>query len=131
MRNKTWLKNYAKFFKNRLSENLKPGITITANLFPVEKEGAVIEFILGKEKEEEYKFMPTRSSINDVIKGISQNLVTGDISNIKFAGTNISLEGNRIIVIKGEDNSSSWDGQGAKEDYVKIMGLSRVRGAHD
>ncbi|MCK4623470.1 MAG: hypothetical protein KAT62_14815 [Desulfuromonadales bacterium] len=123
MKNKKWLENYAKFFRRRLSEHLKPGIGIDCKVYPVYSQGAVLEFSLGENLSNQDEFAEPQKSINEVLKTVTQRLVGGDISNITFSGTNISMEGNRIIIIKGEDSQEEWNGSGAKKDLDRILSV--------
>ena len=49
-------------------------------------------------------------------------MISGNIAAIKFGGTNISMEPNRIVLIKGEDVPDLWNDQGARNDVERIIG---------
>lgn len=68
-------------------------------------------------------FEPMVESANAALKVVPQRMVGGNIDAIKFGGTNISMEPNRIVVIKGEDNPDLWNDQAAKIDGERIVGI--------
>jgi hypothetical protein len=65
--------------------------------------------------------MPIEETVNAVLKKIEQRMVGGNIGAIKFGGTNISMEPNRIVLIKGEDTPSEWSDKGAINDVKRIV----------
>lgn len=122
MKDKKTIDEYTAAFKNLLQKRLKKGIGIKCVVHPAEEAGAVLEFILvpkGEQQLIEYK--PAEETVNDVLKRVEQKLVGGDISNVTFAGTNISMEGNKIILIKGEDDLGEWDEGAARSDLNRIF----------
>ncbi len=65
--------------------------------------------------------MPIEESVNLALNKIEQRMFRGNIDGLKFAGTNISMEPNRIILIKGEDTKSEWNDKGARKDVKRIL----------
>jgi hypothetical protein len=100
---------------------LKPGIGISSKIFPVKSEGAILEFSLGSGAKNDDEYMPSEETVNVILKKIEQNLVGGNIDAIKFGGTNISMERDRILLIKGEDAPSEWSDEGARKDVKRIL----------
>ena len=45
----------------------------------------------------------------------------GDVSNLKFGGTNVILEGNRIILIKGDDSPAAWTDTTSATDASRVL----------
>lgn len=123
MKSKKPIERYANFFRRRLSPRLKPGIGAKCFISPAEEGGGILEFVLGSDLKDENETKPTKKSINQALRDIPQRMVGGDISAVRFSGTNISLEGNRIIIIKGDDTPSLWSGEAAKEDIERIFGI--------
>ena len=121
MKDSETIERYLKFFGRRLSERLKPGIAFDCNVYPASGSGAVLEFLLRPGSSNKVEFRPVEETVNSVLEHIPQKLVGGNISGIQFSGTNISLEGNRILLIKGEDSEQSWDSIAAKNDIKRIF----------
>lgn len=63
----------------------------------------------------------TSATVNDTLRLIDQKLVGGNIDGIVFKGTNISLEPDRILLIKGEDDENEWSDQSARHDVERIV----------
>ena len=52
-------------------------------------------------------------------------MIGGNIEGVKFGGTNLYLEGNRILIIKGEDDPSSWSNNAVIEDVQRVVSTSQ------
>ena len=125
MKNITQLKIYAELFKEKFSPFLAPGVSIKTTIYPVESEGAVFEFFLNKSRDETEVVDATRPTIGKILSEIPQRIVGGDIEAVWFRGTNLSLEGNRILIIKGEDDPNSWSADAVSEDVKKVVSTSQ------
>jgi len=121
MQDKKMIQSYINNFRRHLATYLKPGIGISCRVFPAKSEGAILEFSLGPDAKNEDQYMPIEETVNTVLKKIEQRMVGGNIDAIKFAGTNISMEPNRIVLIKGEDTPSEWGDKGAINDVKRIV----------
>ena len=118
------LKKYVELFKRHIRQYLAPDICVHATIYPVEAEGAVFEFILEKGGKEREQIRPLSATVGKVLESIPQNLVGGNLENVRFGGTNLYLEGNRILVIKGEDEDSTWSGSVIEEDVQRVVGTA-------
>jgi hypothetical protein len=65
--------------------------------------------------------MSIEQTINKALTNIQQRMFGGNLDGIKFGGTNISMEPNRIILIKGEDENPEWSDQAAQNDVKRIL----------
>ena len=124
MQDKKRLGNYVSAFANNLSHRLAPNIEIYTIVHPAESEGAVIELRLEKGAGGKVHYESPTSTVNDALSVVPQNLVTGDLSDVRFRGTNISMQGNRIVLIKGDDTDEQWSDASAVADINRIFGLS-------
>ncbi|MNP49710.1 hypothetical protein D3C76_1439150 [compost metagenome] len=115
------LKKYAELFEERLREYLASGISVHTTIYPCNSEGAVYEFRLDPEGKNTTKLMPPYQSVGDILSKIPQRMVGGDMKNVRFKGTNLSLENNRILVIKGEDDREQWTGTAASKDVARVV----------
>jgi hypothetical protein len=121
MQNLKQIQGYINNFRRHIAAFLKPGIGLACKVRPAEKEGAILEFILGSGVENDDEYFPAEETVNAALKHVQQKMVSGNIDGIKFGGTNISMEPNRIILIKGEDDDNLWNDEGAKHDVERIV----------
>lgn len=125
MNNQTIIQAYINSFRKILSPYVKPGIGMTCNVLPANDQGAILEFVLGLDIKNEDIYKESEPTINVALKKINQHMIGGNIENIHFGGTNISLEGNRIILIKAEDRIEEWDEKAAQLDASRIIRRSK------
>ncbi|NMM38596.1 MAG: hypothetical protein HHJ09_14050 [Glaciimonas sp.] len=119
------IKKYAAKLAVELQPRLQRNVQADMVVYPTHGKGAVVEvkLVQGPPRTRKYFRIATVSpTVNSVLKSIPQHFIGGDIDGVEFAGTNISLENNRILLIKGDD--SQWSESDA------IADLSRVFGAH-
>lgn len=114
-------------YANKLLQELKPklGKDVQADfiIYPASGRGAVVEVKLkrgGHQAPKWITFEPDAPSVNEVLKTIPQKFVGGNIDTVQFSGTNISLEENRILFIKGDDQH--WAESDAIEDISRVLG---------
>lgn len=119
------LKKYAELFRRNIQKFLAPGIFVQTTIYPVEQEGAVFEFLLNKDENSKERIELPSRSVGAVLSIIPQNLIGGQIEGVRFGGTNLSLEGNRILVIKGEDASEHWTGNAVINDVQRVVSTSQ------
>ena len=117
------IQSYVNNFRRHISPYLKPGIGVTINIYPAREGGAVLEISMGQNITNDDQFKTVSLSANAALKGIPQSFVSGNIDGVRFGGTNISMEPNRIVLIKGEDKPDLWNDQAAKNDVEKIVGV--------
>lgn len=122
MQDRLIIQNYVNNFRRHLSTYLKPGIGLSSKIYSTTSEGAVLEFTIGPGIANDDNFESTLESVNKVLKVIPQRFVGGNIDGIRFGGTNISMEANRILIIKGEDATNLWSDESALNDVKRILG---------
>lgn len=125
MKKSSRLKKYTELFKKNINRYLAPGIEIKTTIYPVEANGAVFEFFFNKNNDTTETTDKIRPTIGKVLSDIPQRMVGGNIENVKFGGTNLYLEGNRILIIKGEDDPSAWSGNAVMEDVQRVVSTSQ------
>jgi hypothetical protein len=118
------LKKYAELFRRNIRRFLAPGVEVRTTIYPVEQEGAVFEFLLNKVGDSTETVGSARPSVGAVLSAIPQNLIVGQIEGVRFGGTNLTLEGNRILVIKGEDSAEHWTGNAVLSDVQRVVSTS-------
>ncbi len=121
MNNRNLLQNYVNNFRRHLSIYFKPNVGMSAKIFPTNSNGAIVEFQMGEGIENDDEFQQIEQTINDALKEIPQNAFGGNLDAYNFSGTNVVAEGNRIIIIKGDEDASEWDDVSAKKDVEKVL----------
>ncbi len=121
MQDKKTIQIYVNNFRRQVATYLKPGFGLSFRIFPVKAEGAILEFSLATDAENEDQYMPVEETVNVALSKIKQNMISGNLDAIKFSGTNISMEPGRIVLIKGEDLASEWCEKGATNDVERIV----------
>ncbi|CAM4193273.1 hypothetical protein [Pseudoalteromonas maricaloris] len=121
MNNQKLLKKYANSFVSSIKPNIKSGYNISASIHPTNGRGATIEFEIVDSKKSKVSVAPAVESVNRTLATIEQRLIDGNIEGVTFAGTNVYMEGNRIVIIKGDDEHSSWDNRAARADVQKVI----------
>ena len=122
MEDKKTIQEYVNNFRRHLAPHLKPGIGLSCKIFPAKAEGAVFEFAIGPSISNEDLFEESKNTVNSILEDVPQRMLGGNIAAIKLGGTNLSMEPNRIVLIKGEDDPDLWNDQGAKNDVERIIG---------
>lgn len=125
MKKHTRLKKYSELFKRNIKQYLSPGISIKTKIYPVEAEGAVFEFLLNKEFDQTEILEKIRPTVGKVLSEIPQRMIGGNIDGVRFGGTNLYLEGNRVIVIKGEDSFENWTNKAIENDVKRVVSTSQ------
>lgn len=121
MKQRPKLKKYVELFKRNISKFLADGVSVKANIYPVSAGGAVLEFLLNKDRDDSDSFLAPRFTVAEVMTEIPQKMISGKLENVQFSGTNLYLEGNRIIVIKGDDFPESWQGNAVRNDVMRAV----------
>jgi len=101
--------------------NLLPKTTI----YPVDGQGAVFEFIFNKENDHSEVIKSISKSVGQILSVIPQRLVSGNIDGFTFGGTNIYMETNRLLLIKGENAKEQWSGNAVLEDVKRVVSTSQ------
>lgn len=119
------LRKYAELLKKNLSGFLAHGISIDTTIYPVNQDGAVFEFIFNNENKKLVNVAPPSETVSDVLAKVPQKLIAGNLSNVTFSGTNIYMEDNRLLLIKGDEEAKEWDGNAAKKDAMRVISTSQ------
>ena len=123
---KKHIQRYINNFRRRISGNLRAGIGLTCNVYPSESGGAVLEFLLGTDLENDDIYKPVTSTTGKALQFIPQKAFGGDLTNVRFGGTNTILEPDRIILIK-DDQHQEWTDRAAMSDVASIVSPSNSR----
>jgi len=100
---------------------LRPGLGAKLRAFPARGDGAVLEVVFTKQEPSQDIVEPPLASIAEVLSVVPQRMIDApDFSGIRFGGTNISMEPNRIVLIKGDDSDNEWNDHAAARDVHRI-----------
>ena len=119
------MRGYAKSIVQTLRPNLRKNVDILISVSPSEAPGGVVEVQLveqkrgGRKSPKAVEIKPVSATVNEALKAIPQNLVSGDLQAVQFRGTNISMENNRIVFIKGDNEH--WSDVDAAADVNKAI----------
>lgn len=104
---------------------LKEGVTFDCKSHVSTVHGSLVffTFIRGKTR---FKFTITNKPIGKVLEGLPQRGFGGNLSGVIFEGKNVVREGNKLIIVKGDNSSAAWSRaqaiRDAKEELASIAG---------
>jgi hypothetical protein len=50
---------------------------------------------------------------------LPQRAFGGDLSGVTFLGKNVVAQGNKLIIIKGDNSKEAWSGEEASKDAIE------------
>lgn len=115
------LQRYINDFRRHLAPFLRPSVGLRCVVYPSLESGAILEFTIGPDISNEDEFKPPFRSLGAALGQIKQRAFGGNLQGFHFGGTNVIMEDNRIILIKGDEGASHWDDKAASEDVKKIV----------
>lgn len=121
MKDRQLLQRYINDFRRHLAPYLRPSIGLSCVAYPALQSGALLEFTIGPGIANEDHIKEPFPTVNDALASIKQRAFGGSLSGFHFGGTNVVMEDNRIILIKGEDAPDHWSDKGALEDVKRIV----------
>jgi len=121
MNNQKQLKKYANSFIDSIKPNIKSGYQLAVNIHPANASGATIEFEIIEDRKSKITVVPAVASVNKTLGSIEQRMIGGNLDGVRFSGTNVYMEGNRIVIVKGEDDHSSWNKRAAEKDVKRVI----------
>ena len=120
------IQEYINNFRRGLTPFLKPGIGLACNIYPAETGGAILEFTIAPEIENDDIYKQTNPSLGNALSKIEQRAFGGELDGFSFGGTNVILEGNRIIFIK-DDTVDEWNDNAAQNDVSSVLNKPKGR----
>lgn len=121
MNDRKIIQHYINSFRIYISLDLRPGVGLSCNIYPVRGPGAILEFSLGEGTPNSETYLSDFTSVNEALKAIKQTSIGGQLDGLNFGGTNILMEENRIILIKGDDEVGTWDSEAARHDVIRAV----------
>jgi hypothetical protein len=125
MQDKELLELYANGIIKNLRPNIRKDIDINLIIHPAFSSGGVVEVELEprnkKNKTSPFVIKEPKDNIGDVLENVPQSLIKSNFNDVTFEGTNISMENNRIVFIKGDNDH--WSSEDAIADISKIVNV--------
>ncbi len=118
--NNNTIQKYINEFRRHITSILKPNIGLEIDIYNCGNEGAVLVVLFKPGDKSIDKEINEFDSISAVLNSIDQNFIGGNVSGITFGGTNMMMDGNRIIIVK-DRNENEWSTSKLKEDIDKII----------
>jgi hypothetical protein len=125
MKKNSKLKKYTELFNKNIDSYLAKNVSVKTTVYPVDGPGAIFEFIFNQDNDNSEKIEKPKQSIGKVLSSIPQRFVGGNIDNVTFGGTNIFMDGNRLLLIKGEDSPEQWSGESISDDVRRVVSTSQ------
>lgn len=119
------LRKYAELFNRYIEKYLSPNISIKVKAYPVEGPGAIFEFVFNTDNDSSITIAQAKPTVGKVLSSIPQRMILGSVENVSFGGTNIYMEGSRLLLIKGEDVASQWESASIQEDVRRVVSTSQ------
>lgn len=120
MTERTLIQNYINNFRRRIARFLKPGIGLVCNIYQANSGGAILEFLIGPGIKNDDIYKEASPTLGSALSNIEQHAFGGNLNGFVFGGTNLIMEGNRIVLIK-DGNASEWSDEAAETDLSKIL----------
>ena len=114
------IQKYVNSFRVHLSRHLKPEIGLICKVYPADKGGAIVEFSLGPNVQNDDIYQEASATIGAALSKVPQRAFGGNLEGFVFGGTNTIMEGNRIVFIK-DDSPSEWSEEAALNDVQKLL----------
>ncbi len=120
MIDKSRIQGYINNFRRRLTPYLRPGIGLTCFIHLADSGGAILEFKVGPQLENDDVYNPSLPNLGRALSRIEQHAFGGNLEGFTFGGTNYVLEQDKIILIKDE-SLSEWSDAAALRDVRKLF----------
>ncbi|PQJ24315.1 hypothetical protein BSZ31_04365 [Limnobacter sp. SAORIC-690] len=120
MKSKSQVQRYINNFRRRIARFLRPGIGLSCSIYLARTGGAVLEFKIGPEIENDDNYATESNSLGSALSQIKQRAFGGNLEGFHFSGTNFVMEPNKIILIK-DGTSSEWSDSAAERDVQRIV----------
>jgi hypothetical protein len=125
MKDPNTIQRYINDFRRHFSAFVREGMGISCRAFPAEGPGALLEFTVAPGIASGDQILDPRQTVNHALQETPQKAFGTNLSGVVFSGTNLISEGNRIILVKGEDTEASWSDADARANVERILAGSR------
>lgn len=117
-------RTYCLTFMSIYRKVLKEGTGYDALAIVSTRQGSLVFFTFRK-GQERFRYKKTLKSIATELQKLPQRAFTGNLSGIVFGGKNVIREGNKLIIIKGENSADAWSKMEAiRDSWEEINSLT-------
>lgn len=120
MTNKETKEKYINSFKKELSRYIQTSAGVDIQLFDAKDGGGVIKATLNSSGSRKSSIAGNYLKLGEAVTSSGQRVFGGDLSHIKFEGTNTIVDGNTIFLIKSP-SSEEWSNKKASQDVEGIV----------
>ena len=109
---------YCEEFISKHRMILRPDLNYDLTAIVSKKEGSLVffEFKAGPRR---FRYKQIDEPIAMALMDLPQRAFGGNLSGVKFGGTNIVREGNKLIIIKGDNSKKAWSKEEAVKDALR------------
>lgn len=120
MTNKESKSKYIHKFKKELSRYIKSNAGVEIQLYDSKDGGGVIKATLNGSGSRRSSIAGNYAKLGEAVASSGQRAFGGDLTRIKFEGTNTIVDGNTIFLIKSP-SSEEWSTKKASQDVEGIV----------
>jgi hypothetical protein len=124
MRDPQKIQEYLNNVRRHLAPKLRPGIGVSSYFYPATMGGGLLELRIGPAQANTDNVLDPLETVNDVLLKVPQRGFAGNLQGVRFVGTNVVREDDRILLIKGDDDPMHWSDKAAAEDLMMALGRS-------
>ncbi|SDK75017.1 hypothetical protein [Microbulbifer yueqingensis] len=114
------LRRYGRRFISALYPYLKKNYSVEMDIYPTVSEGGVLEFNINQKSNRVRVHEPFRT-LSTAISELRPNFIQGNSDRVEFGGTNLFMDNNKVLVVKADNEPSSWNNRAAADDVRKIV----------
>ncbi|MFX2623426.1 hypothetical protein V6266_10125 [Enterobacter asburiae] len=120
MTNKENKTRYINTFKKEISKYIRPTAGVEIQLYDSKDGGGVIKATLNSSGNRRSSIAGNFSKLGEAVNSSGQRVFGGDLSHVRFNGTNTIVDGDTIFLIKSS-NSEEWSTKKAAKDVEGIV----------
>jgi len=113
------LRRYCYGFISIYRKVLRPGVKFEARAIVSREQGALVFFEFKTGATGKIKYEITNKPIAEALEKLPQRAFGGDLSGVTFLGKNVIAQGNKLIIIKGDNSKEAWSGEEATKDAIE------------
>jgi hypothetical protein len=98
---------------------LRQGVNFNALAIVSKEQGALVFFEFKKQAYRKFQYRLVKEPIAKAVEKLPQRAFSGDLSSVRFYGKNVIAEGNKLIIIKGDNSKEAWSLKEAMKDAIE------------
>ncbi|CZU93270.1 MULTISPECIES: hypothetical protein [Enterobacteriaceae] len=100
------------------------GMALSFSLHPVKDGSGIIVLKIGVNGPKP-SYRKEAATLMEAFEGVEQNIFKGDLSHIKFTGTNIIFDNNKAILVK-DNTKEEWSNTAVDADFNRIFRIKDI-----